>query len=102
MQTQWEEHLAHSWPCSSRFDGWDRGDRADEERDQGCRVEITEWWSGYDSAYTVSVDGVVVHDTEDQADAIGGARRRLQGEKYPAEVSTGVARPRRVTSMRVG
>lgn len=27
MSPQWEEHLRDSAPCSSRFDGWDRGDR---------------------------------------------------------------------------
>lgn len=27
---QYEEHLAHSAPCNSRFDGFDRGDQGDE------------------------------------------------------------------------
>ena len=26
----YQEHLAHSAPCSSRFDGFDRGDQGDE------------------------------------------------------------------------
>lgn len=29
---QYEEHLAHSAPCSSRWDGFDRGDTDDTPR----------------------------------------------------------------------
>lgn len=28
---QYEEHLAHSAPCSSRWDGFDRGDAGEQE-----------------------------------------------------------------------
>lgn len=31
---QYEEHLAHSAPCTSRWDGWDCGDIGNEAYDE--------------------------------------------------------------------
>lgn len=89
---QYEEHLAHSAPCNSRWDGWDRGDTAtDFETAHGSRVigrmtsgggykvEITEFWWRYDTHFEVSVDGRRVHSTDDRAKAIVVARWWMNG-----------------------
>lgn len=87
---QYEEHLAHSTPCASRWDGFDRGD-TDFTIDSGSKVigrmtsgggykvEIIEYWSGYDTDFEVLVDGKRVHSTENHASAITVARWWLNG-----------------------
>ena len=37
FNSQHEEHLAHSAPCASRFDGFDRGDSCDYD-EEGNRI----------------------------------------------------------------
>jgi len=86
---QYEEHLAHSAPCNSRWDGFDRG--TDFERDQGSKVigrmtsgggykvEITEVWDESDTFFEVSVDGKRVWWDEDRAKAIVVARWWMDG-----------------------
>jgi len=77
---QYEEHLAHSAPCSSRWDGFDRGtDWADEvvttivigrmtsESGHRVQLEITEFDDG-DTEAKVLVNGKVVFcELEDNA-----------------------------------
>ena len=87
---QYQEHLAHSAPCSSRFDGWDRGDTT-FEMDQGSKVigrmtsgggykvEIIEHWSGCDTFFEVLVDEKQVHWTGDRANGIVVARWWMNG-----------------------
>lgn len=87
---QYEEHLAHSAPCSSRWDGFDRGD-TDFEVDQGSRVigrmtsgggykvTITEFWNNGWTFFEVAIDGRRVHSTEDRAGAIIVARWWMDG-----------------------
>lgn len=90
---QYEEHIAHSAPCNSRWDGFDRGDdaRADE-RDQGVRcigrmtneagqrVEIIEAFDSSDLWHSVLVDGRQVFFEEDnRARAITVARWWMDG-----------------------
>jgi hypothetical protein len=82
---QYEEHLAHSAPCNSRWDGFDRGDLAESPADQGQRVigrmassrgrvTVTEFWCGRDSFFEVAVGSNQVHWTNDRANAITVAR----------------------------
>jgi hypothetical protein len=67
---QYEEHLAHSAPCNSQWDGFDRGTVwADEKievitviigrmtNDAGQRVVIEEILCGEDTYHAVLVDG---------------------------------------------
>lgn len=82
---QYEEHLAHSAPCNSRFDGFDCGDTNEIDSGSkvigrmtarnGSRVEIIESWGGYDECFDVLVDGCQVHWTEDRGDAVAVARQ---------------------------
>jgi len=86
----YQEHLAHSAPCTSRWDGFDRGD-TDFTVDSGSKVigrmtsgggykvEIIETWSGCYADFDVLVDGKRVHNTEDRATAIVVARWWLNG-----------------------
>jgi hypothetical protein len=91
---QYEEHLAHSAPCASRWDGFDRGDDGrweDCPADQGqrvigrmtsgggYRVEITEFWCDDSLTYEVAVDGHRVHATDDRAQAVTVARWWMAG-----------------------
>ncbi len=85
-----QEHLDHSAPCNSRFDGFDRGDD-DQEPDQGSecigrmtsgggyRVEIFHFWCGYDECFEVYADGNRVHYTEERDNAIVVARWWMAG-----------------------
>ena len=69
---QYEEHLAHSAPCNSKWDGFDRGTVwADEEfysetvigrmtNAAGQRVVIAEEIARDDTFYRVEVDGECV------------------------------------------
>lgn len=89
---QYEEHLAHSAPCNSRWDGFDRGDDAlNYEPDQGVKcigrmtseagykVEIFHFWFDCDEDFEVHVNGGRVHVTEDRANAITVARWWMAG-----------------------
>ena len=89
--THYEEHLAHSAPCTSRWDGWDRGDTTIEV-DQGSKVigrmtsgggykvEIIEHWAGRDTYFEVLVDGKQVHWTDDdRTKAVVVARWWMKG-----------------------
>lgn len=83
---QYQEHLAHSWPCNSRFDGFCRGDVGNDEPDTGSRVigrmtsaggyrvTLTEFWSEFDSCFEVHVNAKSVHFTHDHAEALAVAR----------------------------
>ena len=87
---QYQEHLQHSQPDNSRWDGFDRGD-TDSTIDSGSKVigrltsgggykvEIIEYWSGYDTAIEVLVDGKRVHSTQERDNAIVVARWWLNG-----------------------
>ena len=88
--SQYEEHLAHSAPCASRWDGFDRGDLGNDERDQGTRVigrmdssrgrvVVTELWSDDWTGYEVAVDAQRVHSTDDRAEALTVARWWVKG-----------------------
>ena len=88
--SQYEEHLAHSAPCASRWDGFDRGDLVNDERDQGSRVigrmdssrgrvVVTELWSDDWTGYEVAVDGRRVHSADDRAEALAVARWWVKG-----------------------
>lgn len=91
--TQYEEHIRDSAPCTSRFDGFDRGDLGYEDvlvdegsrvvgrltARQGYKVEIIELWSGAFSAHQVVVAGAVVHTADDFTEALIVARRWLAG-----------------------
>jgi hypothetical protein len=93
FSSQYEEHLAHSAPCSSRWDGFDRGDRRHDDcpADQGqrvigrmtsgggYRVVVTELWCDEFRAYEVAIDGDRVHYTEDREQAITVARWWMAG-----------------------
>lgn len=80
--SQYEEHLAHSAPCNSRWDGFDRGDLGrDEEFDQGVEVigrmrcarglvEVARLWSRGWEGFEVLVNGNRVHSTDDRANAL--------------------------------
>ena len=73
---QYEEHLAHSAPCNSKWDGFDRGTVwADEEfysetvigrmtNSAGQRVVITEEIAHDDTFYRVEVDGKCVYSDQ--------------------------------------
>jgi hypothetical protein len=85
---QYEEHLAHSAPCSSRWDGFDRGDSSSNNDSgsivigrmtarNGSRVEIVESWNQYDTCFDVLVDGCQVHFTFDRGDAVAVARQQF-------------------------
>jgi hypothetical protein len=91
--SQYDEHIA-SQPDDSRWDGFDRGDTDFQEQQGSCvigrmtsesgsKVVITEHWfdgrSGAWSNYTVSIDGALVHDTDDRANAITVARWWMAG-----------------------
>lgn len=80
---QYEEHLAHSAPCSSRWDGFDRGDTGRdpaEDIDQGervigrltngagQRVVVRELWCEDLRGYEVLVDGDCVYSDWQDAD----------------------------------
>lgn len=75
---QYEEHMAHSAPCASRWDGFDRGTSWDDEPQQetkcigrmtseaGYRVAIMETMSSEGTAYyEVCVNGKVMFDVWD-------------------------------------
>ena len=91
FSSQYEEHLAHSAPCASRWDGFDRGDIGNhEECDQGSRVigrmsssrgrvEVVELWSDDLTQYEVTVDGNRVHSTDDRAQALTVGRWWVKG-----------------------
>jgi hypothetical protein len=92
MFDTYQEHLNHSAPCNSRFDGFDRGDIGQEEdRDQGTkcigrmtsgggyRVEIFHLWSDGDDFFEVYVDKKRVHFTEERDNAIVVARWWMKG-----------------------
>lgn len=89
---QYEEHLAHSAPCASRWDGFDRGTNwADEDlhgetvigrmtNGAGQRVVIVEEYAGGDLFYKVLVDGNCVFFDEDcRPQAIRVARWWMDG-----------------------
>ena len=87
---QYQEHLQHSQPDNSRWDGFCRGD-TDPTMDSGSKVigrmtsgggykvEIVECWSGHYAGFEVLVDGNRVHSTENRANAIVVARWWLNG-----------------------
>jgi len=87
--TQYDEHIRDSAPCSSRWDGYDRGDLGREISDQGTRVvgrmtatqgykvEIVECWNDYDCIYQILVAGMLVQTAEDYPEAVIVARRWL-------------------------
>lgn len=93
--SQYEEHLAHSAPCASRWDGFDRGDLdVATHHDQGQRVigrmtngagqrvVIVELWFDGDMAYEVQIDGAIVYSDfldGDRARAITVARWWMSG-----------------------
>jgi hypothetical protein len=91
FSNQLEEHLAHSAPCSSRWDGFDRGDDCQQERHQGSkvigrmtsgggyRVEIVELYDEDYSYFEVNVDGKRVHWADDRAQAVTVARWWMDG-----------------------
>ena len=90
---QHEEHLAHSAPCASRWDGFDRGDTGHDAgtcdvgqrvigrqtNEAGQRVTITESWCDLNSVFEVTVDGGCVHSTEYRTQAITVARWWMAG-----------------------
>ena len=89
---QYEEHLAHSAPCNSRWDGFDRGtvwaDEAPSERiigrmtnEAGQRVEILEVeFSEGEADYSVFVDGKrVFFESNCRQDAVVVARWWMAG-----------------------
>jgi hypothetical protein len=87
---QYEEHLAHSAPCNSRWDGFDRGDTEWEVEsgskvigrmtsEGGYKVEIIEFWHRGDTFFEVFVDSKRVHFTDDRAKAIVVGRWWLNG-----------------------
>ena len=83
---QHEEHLAHSAPCSSRWDGFDRGDDNNaEDKDQGTRVigrmnsnrgkvVVLELWDGDWTGYELRIGGVLVFSTGDRNQALVAGR----------------------------
>jgi hypothetical protein len=92
--SHYEEHIAHSAPCNSRWDGFDRGDLGRTSVDAcdigqrvigrmtsegGYRVVVTEFWCDMDSVFEVHVDGKRVHSTDDRAQAITVARWWMAG-----------------------
>lgn len=89
LNTQYEEHMAHSAPCGSRWDGFDRGTVwADEvpqstigrmTNEAGQRVEIVQDDSDRETAYYVFVDGNEVFDGNDRARAVRVARWWMDG-----------------------
>lgn len=92
FMNQYEEHVAHSAPCNSRFDGFDRGTSwADEEfftskvigrmtNGAGQRVEIVEECACGDTFHKVIVDGGCVFFEEDcRARAVAVARWWMNG-----------------------
>lgn len=91
---QYEEHLAHSAPCSSRWDGFDRGDLGREEpgvietvigrmtNKAGQRVVIICNTVEYSDFYSVLVDGeCVFFEEDDRAGAVCVARQWMSGSK---------------------
>ncbi len=87
---QYQEHLQHSQPDNSRWDGFDRGD-TDCTIDSGSKVigrmtsgggykvEIIHSWSGYMDDFSVFVNGKAVHHTDDRAKAVVVARWWMNG-----------------------
>lgn len=86
---QYEEHMAHSAPCSSRWDGFDRGDTGILRTTHTCigrmtnptgqRVAIThvvteDGWGDSFGEYVVTVSGKVVFTSEDHDKAIRAAK----------------------------
>ena len=87
---QYEEHLAHSAPCNSRWDGFDRGDTNDVidqgskvigrmTSEAGYKVEVIELWSDSDRFYEVYINGRRVLFTEDRSKALVVGRWWLAG-----------------------
>jgi hypothetical protein len=88
--SQYEEHLAHSAPCSSRWDGFDRGDDPNDPnapKEQGekiigrmtnaanQRVVIVEEWDGLKTHHKVMIDDqCVFHEEDDRENAFISAR----------------------------
>ena len=81
---QYEEHLAHSAPCSSRWDGFCRGDVFETESGTTVvgrmrspvfgKVEIVCFWQDYDESFAVLVNGKQVSplfDTKAEAAEVG-------------------------------
>lgn len=92
FSNQYEEHIAHSAPCNSRWDGFDRGDDSRAyEPDQGqrvigrmtsgggYRVEIVEFWNDDLRFFEVHVSSRRVHSSEDRAEAVTVARWWMDG-----------------------
>jgi len=90
--TQYEEHIAHSAPCNSRWDGFDRGDANDvtETPTERCigrmtnltgqRISIIETDFGTDSMFEVFVNGnCVFSDFDCRPRAIQVARWWMDG-----------------------
>lgn len=86
------EHLAHSAPCASRWDGYDRGDigYADDAattevigrvtRPDGKKVEIVKHDDGRALVvYEVIFDGRIAHTCDDRAEAVTVARWWVAG-----------------------
>jgi hypothetical protein len=90
--TQYEEHIAHSASCNSRWDGFDRGDANDvvETPTERCigrmtnaagqRITIIETDFGTDKEFAVYVDGSKVFaDFDCRVRAIQVARWWMDG-----------------------
>lgn len=86
FNNQYEEHLADSAPCNSRWDGFDRGDNGDDgifaskvigrmTNPKGKRVEIIEEYADGDIFHKVLVNGeCVFFDENSRAYAVILAR----------------------------
>lgn len=89
FSNQHEEHLAHSAPCNSRWDDFDRGTVWADEVPQrtigrmtseaGYRVEIVQDDSPRETEYHVFVNGRVVFTGNDRAGAVRVARWWMDG-----------------------
>ncbi len=90
FSNQYEEHLAHSAPCSSRWDGFDRGDTVfgpdmghrtigRMTSGGGYRVEIVEYWCDDMRHYEVTIDGRRVHSADTREEAVTVARWWMDG-----------------------
>lgn len=83
---QYTEHLAHSAPCNSQYDGYEHNDNYDlmtigkqvigrMTNHSGNRVEIIECWCDNEYDYEVRVNKRIVHMTINRNNALTVAKQ---------------------------
>lgn len=69
MFDQYAEHLAHSAPCSSQWDGYDRGDFDYEPTEEEMGSDMAEYLEHKASLHDDHVDAAFFHHCETNVEA---------------------------------